>query len=74
MLDRLRIRPLLDGWRGAPAADVDAVVDLLVPLGDLAWQHGDLIDAFELNPVVATPDGALALDVLMITRSPTEEP
>ncbi len=62
MLDRLRIRPLLDGWRGAPAADVEAVVDLIVTLGDLALD--DL--AFELNPVVAGPDGALALDVLVI--------
>ncbi len=66
MLDRLRIRPLLDGWRGAPAADIEAVVDLIVVLGDLALAG----DTFELNPVVAGPDGAFALDVLMIT---TEE-
>ncbi len=77
MLDRLRLRPLLDGWRGAPAADVESVVDVLVALGEIAVAHGDRIDAFELNPVVAGPDGALALDVLLLTRSearPEETP
>jgi hypothetical protein len=62
MLDRLRIRPLLDGYRGAPPSDIDAVVDLIVVLGDLALAG----HTFELNPVVAGPDGALAVDVLMI--------
>lgn len=66
LVDRLRIRPLLDGWRGAPAADLDAVVDLIVTIGDLALAG----HTFELNPVVAGPDGAFALDVLLIT---TEE-
>lgn len=66
MLDRLRIRPLLDGWRGAPAADIDSVVDLIVTVGDLAVAGHTL----ELNPVVAGADGVLALDVLVIEESP----
>ena len=67
MLDRLRIRPLLDGWRGAPAADVEAVVDLIVTLGDLALAG----HVFELNPVVACRTGAYALDVLVIETEET---
>jgi acyl-CoA synthetase (NDP forming) len=74
MIDRLRIRPLLDGWRGAPAADVDAVVDTLVALGEIALSHGDRIDALELNPVVAGPGGTTALDVLVLPRTPEETP
>jgi acyl-CoA synthetase (NDP forming) len=68
MLDRLRLRPLLDGWRGAPSADVEAAVDVLVALGEIALAHGDRIDALELNPIRVGPDGALALDVLLLTR------
>ncbi len=67
MLDRLRIRPLLDGWRGAPAADVEAVIDLVVAVGD----HAVAGHTFELNPVVACPEGAFALDVLLIETEET---
>jgi acyl-CoA synthetase (NDP forming) len=70
MLDRLRVRPLLDGFRGAPAADVDALADLVVAVSRLAHDHGDRLDALDLNPVIATSDGAIAVDVLIVPREP----
>jgi acyl-CoA synthetase (NDP forming) len=72
MLDRLRLRPLLDGYRGAPAVDLDALADVVVAVSRLARDHGDRIDALDLNPVVATPEGAVAVDVLIIPRNPEE--
>jgi acetate---CoA ligase (ADP-forming) len=66
MLDRLRLRPLLDGFRGAPAVDLDALADVVVAVSRLARDHGHRIDALDLNPVLATPEGAVAVDVLII--------
>ena len=45
--------------------------DVVVAVSRLARDHGDRISALDLNPVVATPDGAVAVDVLIIP-SPEE--
>ena len=58
-----RLDDLLDGFRGAPAADREALADLLVAASD-CFLASDA-DALELNPVVATPDRAVAVDVLV---------
>lgn len=66
MLASLRGARLLDGWRGAPAADRSAVVDAIVALGDfLAGQPA--VREIDINPLRATPDGVLALDALIVT-------
>jgi acyl-CoA synthetase (NDP forming) len=65
MLGRLRARPLLDGVRGAPPSDVDAVVAAVLGLSDLALEVGDLLDALDVNPLLCTPDGCVAVDVLV---------
>ncbi len=54
---------LLDGYRGAPPADVAALEDLLARLGELALACPRLQEA-DLNPVLALPtgQGALAVD------------
>ena len=72
MLDRLRLRPLLDGFRGAPPVDLDALADVVVAVSLLARDHGTRIDALDLNPVVATPEGAVAVDVLIIPSTDEE--
>src|SRR5207244_11007753 len=66
MIDGLEIRPLLDGVRGAPPADVEAVIDALVRLSLLALDVGDLIDALDVNPLIAGPAGCIAVDALVI--------
>ncbi|MEI9852106.1 MAG: acetate--CoA ligase family protein [Sphingomonas sp.] len=63
-LRKLRSAPLLDGWRGSPAVDVDAVARIVTALGRvLTGTPG--IREIDLNPVVAYPDGAVALDALI---------
>jgi succinyl-CoA synthetase beta subunit len=69
MLDGLRVAPLLAGWRGAPAVDVDALADVIVSVSELAVDHGDDFDAVEANPVIATPHGVIAVDAVMIPRA-----
>jgi acetate---CoA ligase (ADP-forming) len=66
MLDRLAVRPLLDGVRGAPPADLDAVARAVVDLSVLALDLGDRLAALDVNPLVAGPDGCVAVDALVI--------
>ena len=61
MLSRLRTRRLLDGWRGAPAADVGALTELVLRVSALAEGVPE-IEEMDLNPVVCTPDGACVVD------------
>ncbi|HEY1330078.1 MAG TPA: acetate--CoA ligase family protein [Actinomycetota bacterium] len=66
MLDRLRVRPMLDGARGAPAADVPAIARAVARLSVLAADVGDLLRAVDVNPLIAGPGGCVAVDALVI--------
>lgn len=70
MLDELKARKLLAGWRGAPAADVDALVRAVVGLGDFFLDHRHLIDDIEINPIIVLPEGqgARAVDTRVVRR------
>jgi acetate---CoA ligase (ADP-forming) len=60
---------LVDGWRGAPAADRAALTDLLHRLSRLAVDLPE-VSELDLNPVLARPDGCVAVDArIRITRS-----
>jgi acyl-CoA synthetase (NDP forming) len=68
LVDRLEIRPLLDGVRGQPAADVQALTRSIVSLSWLAYDLGDHLGALDANPVICGPDGCVAVDALVIPR------
>lgn len=67
MLDGLRGRALLDGWRGAPAVDRDAVVAAILAVADLIGSQPALQE-LDINPLRCGPHGALALDALMLWK------
>jgi acyl-CoA synthetase (NDP forming) len=69
MLDGLRSRALLDGFRGEPAADVDAVARAIAALSVLASDLGDALAALDVNPLIAGPEGCVAVDALVVPRS-----
>ncbi|HYY80885.1 MAG TPA: acetate--CoA ligase family protein [Actinomycetes bacterium] len=66
LLDRLAVRPLLDGGRGAAGAALGPVRDALARLSLLAADLGDLLDAVDVNPLVAGPAGCVAVDALVV--------
>ena len=68
LIDGLRMRPVLDGLRGEPAVDVDALAHAVSRLSVLAADLGDLLDALDVNPVIVSPAGCLAVDALVETR------
>ncbi len=65
MLASLRGASLLGGARGRGEIDREGVADLVVGLGRLAWDRPDIV-AVDLNPVIASASGALAVDALVI--------
>ncbi len=64
----LRVRALLDGVRGTPAADVGAVFAAIRGLSELAVDLGDQLEALDVNPLICGPSGAVAVDALAIPR------
>jgi acyl-CoA synthetase (NDP forming)/GNAT superfamily N-acetyltransferase len=61
MVRALRTFPLLDGYRGAPKADVGALEDIVVRAAAMAAAHPEIAE-LDLNPVVVLPAGALIVD------------
>ncbi|WP_101952794.1 acetate--CoA ligase family protein [Mycobacterium sp. 3519A] len=68
LLGRLRIRPLLAGWRGAPAVDVASLAEVIVGFSQMAVECGEVVDAVEANPVIASEHGVVAVDALVQIR------
>ena len=63
---------LVAGFRGAPAADAAALEDLLHRLGRLAEEVPE-VGELDLNPVLAGPDGCLAVDARVRLRDRPSE-
>ena len=69
MITETRAGRLLTGFRGAPKADLDAVVDAILRLSRLALDFPQIEEA-EINPLLVYPQGkgALALDGRVILK------
>ncbi|MFZ1663694.1 MAG: acetate--CoA ligase family protein [Paracoccaceae bacterium] len=61
---KLRLWPLLDGYRGRTKADMAAVANVAVKLGALMLARPDL-EEIEINPILVRADGAVAVDALI---------
>jgi hypothetical protein len=75
MLAELKGAKILDGFRGAPPADIDAIVDVIVRLSWLIYDHRDRIAEIDINPLFARAknaqgQGVVAADALVVLRQP----
>jgi acyl-CoA synthetase (NDP forming) len=68
MLDELRGAAILRGTRGRAGIDRDAVARIVVAAGELATSLGPSCAELECNPVIARPEGAVAVDARLIVR------
>lgn len=66
MLSDLQGVALLDGARGAAAADKASAAALIAAVSRFGAAAGDRLLELDLNPVFAGPDGAMAVDWLMV--------
>ncbi len=64
-LGRLRIAPLLEGYRGKPPADMDAIVDAVQAVQAYVIENADTLGEVEINPLLCTPNKAVAVDALI---------
>jgi acetyl-CoA synthetase len=62
---RLKIAPILSGYRGQPAADMPALVDAVLCVQTYVQQNMDDVLEVEINPIIAKPTTAIAVDALI---------
>ena len=65
MLESLRSWPLLQGYRGRPAANIDRLIEVLMRLSYLVADYPE-IKELDVNPLLVTPDDVIALDARII--------
>lgn len=65
MMAEIKARPLLEGYRGAPAIDLDRLAEILIRVGEFSIAN-PAVKEIDLNPIYAYPDGAIAVDARVI--------
>ncbi|MFL5041156.1 MAG: acetate--CoA ligase family protein, partial [Xanthobacteraceae bacterium] len=65
---QLKAAGLLTGLRGRPPADIAALADTIALIGALLRARPEVVE-IDINPLVVTPRGVLALDVLLVTAA-----
>jgi len=73
MWHSLKAAPLLTGYRGSPAVNTAAVEDLMLRIGRLAEDHPEVAE-LDLNPLIASANGVVVVDVKMRLAGVDGEP
>jgi acyl-CoA synthetase (NDP forming) len=72
MLRRLRALPLLTGFRGSAAVDLDAIAAAIAGVSKLIADHAGAIAEIDVNPLICSPGGIVAVDALIVRTRPRE--
>jgi acetate---CoA ligase (ADP-forming) len=73
MIRSLATYPLLDGYRGAPKADVASLVDTLLRVSAMVEAHPEIVE-MDCNPVMVLPEGAVIVDARVRIEATTPSP
>lgn len=70
MLSEIRSKALLEGVRGKPPVDKEALVDTLLRMGQLVMDFPEIVE-FDINPLIVYPrgQGAIAIDMRLVITS-----
>ena len=68
MIDEIKGRPLLEGYRGSEPADIAKLRALLLKVSSFVEQHPEIAE-LDLNPVFAYRDGVIAVDARVVLES-----
>lgn len=68
MIKEIKGFPILDGYRGKPKADLDAIVKILLKISDLVVKHEE-INEMDLNPVFIYEKGLICVDARIILKN-----
>ncbi|MEM4579380.1 MAG: acetate--CoA ligase family protein, partial [Thermosphaera sp.] len=58
---------ILDGYRGQPPVNKDAIADMIIKTSRLL-EDNEEVESIDLNPVMAYPDSAIAVDARIILK------
>jgi acetyl-CoA synthetase (ADP-forming) len=64
--------PILDGYRGKPKADIEAIVQTLLKVSDLVIKHEEIYE-MDLNPVFIYDKGLICVDARIILKRPEKQ-
>ncbi len=65
MITEIKAYPILQGYRGMPPADVDAIKQILLNTSRLVMEHQEIAE-LDLNPIMVYQKGAKAVDARII--------
>jgi len=68
MIDEIKMQKMLNGFRGLPPDDRDALADMIVSVSELAMELDEYIKEIDLNPVIANEDGVYGVDARIILK------
>ena len=66
-VDRLKLRPMLDGLRGKPAADIDAFCETASKFSVMIDALRDTVAEVDVNPVIVHESGCTIVDALVVS-------
>ena len=71
MIAELRGAGVLEGVRGRPRCDIDALADAVAALSRFAAAHAEVVESVDVNPFVVLPEGegGMAVDALIVDRT-----
>lgn len=70
VIEGLRLAALLRGYRGQPPADMDALLDAIEAIARYAEAEASRLLELDVNPLIASSSGAVAVDALIRLESP----
>ena len=70
-LNKLAYARVLNGFRGAPAGDAGAIAAAVLAVQDYVTAHRAIVQEVEINPLIVTPNEAVAVDALIRVKEKT---
>ena len=69
MIDEIRMRKLLDEFRGSPAVDRKLLVKALVGISEIGYRHNEIAE-IDINPVIISGNRPVVVDALVVLNNP----
>ncbi|MGC9778266.1 MAG: acetate--CoA ligase family protein [Candidatus Heimdallarchaeota archaeon] len=71
MINDIKTQKMLNGFRGLPPVDRNALAEMIVKVSELAIKLEDYIIEIDLNPIIANEDGVFGVDARIILKKQT---
>jgi acetyltransferase len=73
LIGRVRGQAMLDGFRGAPVVDREALARLVIRIGEIGLAFPEIRE-IDINPLIVGEDGAAAVDATIVLDRPPAAP